>query len=378
MSAAFQPDADALYYLKLARGHHSGGCNIRGVGIQDLTVFGPEQATTWEAGAHTDWLARRLRVNVALFRTRIDDVLVATRTPTPSGVPGLAVLENGGEAEIFGGELDVAALMGHLKVSLAVGVTRGRFTRLDPYVQEINLDSHLVHTAPYSAALTVDFPVRLGAMLLDLHADYGWRDNVWFEYQRDTLARQRSFGLFNLMLATHVADEALRIALWARNLTNVRYLARVYDAGYHHSAIPGNPRTWGMTLDYRFGQRSRVRSSATAQPFTNLRIARVAMQFGERGVQQVGPDGVLIGRLLQPRKSLVQITKTGVGDCNAKGTVTVDASGNQTVQNDLRLATLATACKRKGQECRCRNGLVHLRPAELIDGLLPLPQAQEA
>jgi iron complex outermembrane receptor protein len=250
-SLGYQSGTDSLYYLKVSRGHHAGGYNIRGAGVLDLTTFEPERVTTGELGAHMDWVEQRLRVNVALFHSWFDAIQVTVREPTPPGVPGTAVIRNGGAAHIAGGELEATARLGGALLSLAMGITHGKFTRLNPHVEEITLDSHFPLTPRHSANLGIDLPVRLGSAHLDLHADYAWRDEVWHEYAPDTLARQGSFGLLNVSIATSFSSRALRLSVWVRNVADEKHLTRVYEGTFFNSAIPGDPRTFGMTLDYK-------------------------------------------------------------------------------------------------------------------------------
>ena len=248
----FQRSADSLYYLKLSRGFHAGGYNIRGVGLQDLATFEPERATSWEIGAKSDWSQRRLRLNVALFHTRFDAIQVTERDRAPTGFPGAAVIRNGGTARIVGGEFEGTALLPHATVSVAVAVTRPAFTRLNPGVQDITLDSHFLHTPERSASVSLDVPVQLSSVALELHADYGWRDDAWFEYEPQTRARQDDYGLLNLRLAVRFKRDAPELWIWARNATDERYLVKAYREAYFYSAIPGEPRTFGLTLSYRF------------------------------------------------------------------------------------------------------------------------------
>ena len=249
---AFQRSVDSLYYLKLSRGFHAGGYNIRGVGLQDLATFEPERATAWEIGAKSDWSQRRLRLNVALFHIAFDAIQVTERDRAPTGFPGAAVIRNGGAARIIGGEFEGTALLPHATVSAAVAVTRPAFTRLSPGVQEIALDSHFLHTPEWSATVSLDVPLQLSSVALQLHADYGWRDDAWFDYEPQTRARQRAYGLLNLRLAVRFKRDAPELWFWARNATDHHYLVKAFREGYFSSAIPGEPRTIGLTLSYRF------------------------------------------------------------------------------------------------------------------------------
>ena len=88
---------------------------------------------------------------------------------------------------------------------------------------------------------------------IDLHLDYAWRDDVPFAYDRRSIARQEAYGLWNASVQARIAGTGLDISLWSRNLTDERYATRALNSGAYVSSSLGDPRTYGVTLHYRFG-----------------------------------------------------------------------------------------------------------------------------
>ena len=80
--------------------------------------------------------------------------------------------------------------------------------------------------------------------------DYSWRDDIYFG--GDPLAMQRAFGLTNALVSLDVQGSPLHLTLWGRNLTDQHYVMRAIAHGYYANAMPGDPRTYGVTLSYRF------------------------------------------------------------------------------------------------------------------------------
>lgn len=70
---------DALIFATAAHGFRSGGYNggARTLAEASGTPFDPEYATTYEVGAKTEWLNRRLRLNATVFQTDYKDQQVA-------------------------------------------------------------------------------------------------------------------------------------------------------------------------------------------------------------------------------------------------------------------------------------------------------------
>jgi iron complex outermembrane receptor protein len=250
----FSPSEAALLYAKVSRGHRAGGYNIRGTTAVSMDTFEPEHVDSYEIGTKADLLDDRLRINLALFRTEFEDIHLL-QFELPPAPPGPRFIRNGGEAHIDGGELEITALLGNLRLAAGLGITRPRFTRLDPGVDGVTLDSDFLNTPESTASLAADLPLAVAFGAINLHADYGWRDDVPFAYDPASLARQQAYGLLNAMLSASFERTNLEVSLWGRNLTDQDYIVRAFESDYYVTAVPGAPRTYGISLAYEFGAR---------------------------------------------------------------------------------------------------------------------------
>jgi iron complex outermembrane receptor protein len=250
----YQPASGAMLYAKLSRGHRAGGYNIRGSTVVDLDTFEPEQVTTSEIGAKLELLDNRLRFNAALFRSQFEDIQLTQRQPAAPGLGSIRYIENGGRALIEGGEVEIATLLGPLRLGFGYGVTRPQFTELDENVEGVTLDSRFPMVPDWTATVSADWVRPIGSWELDAHADYAWRDDVPFSYDAASAARQDSYGLLNAGVAIRPPHGGLEIRLWGRNLAERRYVERAFESVYYVSAAPGDPRTYGLSLAYRFGE----------------------------------------------------------------------------------------------------------------------------
>lgn len=248
----FTPNASSLLYAKFSQGFRAGGYNLRGTNAIDMDTFEPERVDSYELGIKTD-LSERLRVNLALFHNDFEDIQLLQREPATSQVGAPRFILNGGEARIDGGELEVTALLGPLRLATALGVTHPKFTRLDPNVENVTLDSAFLHTPESTVSIAADLPIAVAFGSLALHADYAWRDAVPFAYDRASPARQDAYGLLNMMISATWPETGLEVSLWGRNLTGQDYLTRAFESDYYVSAVPGDPRTYGVSIAYRFG-----------------------------------------------------------------------------------------------------------------------------
>jgi iron complex outermembrane receptor protein len=252
----FEPVADTLVYAKASRGHRAGGYNFRALTGTDADVFDPESVLTYEIGTRAELFDRRLRIGLAVFRSDFTDMQVRTEVELPGGLLSVPLTQNAGEARIEGGELEITGLLGNLRLSGGLGITRGEYTELDPRILDLTLDSEFLFTPETTVSLAADFPVRTSFGAIDLHADYGWRDDEAFAYDSASLARQDAYGLLNAMIVARFERSNVELRLWGRNLKDERYIERAVDFGSLVTAEPGNPRTYGASLTYRFGRHS--------------------------------------------------------------------------------------------------------------------------
>lgn len=240
-----------LWYAKFSRGQRAGGYNFRVTESLGTLPFDPEKVDAWEIGLKTDFLDRRLRLNAALFRTDYEDIqlsqvaLDATQRPVVINV-------NAGSARIDGGEIEATASLTQATIALAVGYAGARYTRLDPAVIDVALDSEFRNTPEWTVSAALELPFQLGDAESKLRVDYWWRDDIY--YGGDALARRDAVDVVNARWSTRMAGSGTEISVWCRNVTDRRYILRALGGSNGFvRALPADPRTFGVTLSFPFG-----------------------------------------------------------------------------------------------------------------------------
>ena len=99
----YRLDDDKMVFASVTRGFKSGGWNTRVTNVSAVTIFGPETATSYELGARTEWLDRRLRVNATYYHEEVKDLQLL------SGVGTVFSTRNAGDLRADGLELEVTA-----------------------------------------------------------------------------------------------------------------------------------------------------------------------------------------------------------------------------------------------------------------------------
>jgi iron complex outermembrane receptor protein len=114
-----------MIYASYATGFRAGGFNGRPFNPTQVVAFEPETLDSYEVGIKSEWLDRRLRINVAAFSGDYEDIQVTIATVDPTGQSYFAPV-NLGRARITGGEIELEAepIAG---LTLAVSYGRNRF-----------------------------------------------------------------------------------------------------------------------------------------------------------------------------------------------------------------------------------------------------------
>jgi len=224
---------------------------MRGGTPVDLLTFAPEHVTSYEIGSKTE-LRRRLRFDLSVFYSDFRDIQLGEDVPDP--IQGTTFIkQNGGRARLIGGEAELIAYLGKLRVSGALGITDGKYLQLPPSAGIVLSTPLGLPKTTVSAAL--DLPLNTAAGEVLLHADYGWHSDDGSPEFQARCRCHNAYGLLNALVTFTVRGTGLQLGLWGRNLTNTRYLAQSVDFDYLIDTIPGDPRTLGAQVSYVFGRR---------------------------------------------------------------------------------------------------------------------------
>lgn len=226
----WNPTDDVMLYASYGQGSKAGGF----VGAQTTTTpaqfdVEAEQAETFEAGAKLALLERRLRLNMALFRTDFRNLQVSAFDAVTTSF----ITNNAGRARSQGFE-------GDLRLVAAPGVVlTGSIAYLDATFIDYpgaqcpfdnpgcnpalnNAAGRPLPRAPrWSGTLAADLTLPLGSGL-ELNGTGGltFRSFAFLEESYNPAAGQKGHAKLDLRAAIRAADERWELALVGRNLTN--------------------------------------------------------------------------------------------------------------------------------------------------------------
>lgn len=255
---------DVLLYSTLTTGYRAGGQNLRGLSEATFEAFEPEDVTQIEIGAKTEFLHRRLRANLALYRTRSEDV----QRSILLRVDGYSSTFTGNVAEvvIHGGELELSALpIPSLELGATIGVIRPRYERYVDFAGIDRADEEFAGIPQVQYTLTAVHTRALSQAEWRNSLNWSWQDKVYNAQanirgfapgEQDAAERALTQGTLGLLGARSALEfrNGLGLAIWGRNLTDEKVASG--GLGFNGLGIavrfPQPDREVGVGASYRF------------------------------------------------------------------------------------------------------------------------------
>jgi iron complex outermembrane recepter protein len=245
------------FYASLSRGYKAGGFNIGAAIPEARREFSAETLESIEVGINGRYLEDRLRVTAAAFFMHRHDQQVETSAQLVPGDPLTFVFftDNAGRGENLGVEASLEWIPHRaLRLGGSLGLLDARFTRYSIGDRDLR-DRRQPHAPSYQASIFSQYETAGGWFA---RADISARDGFFFSASHDE--RSRPYQLVNLKAGFRGA--AFEAELWVRNLFDEYYSQRGFFFGNEPPDFPnkrylqaGDPRQFGVTLRYHFGER---------------------------------------------------------------------------------------------------------------------------
>ena len=243
----YKPSDNLTFYGGWSRGFRSGGFNQTGVGavaasthhlgVHDL--FQAEIADTWEVGAKSLFLDRRLGANLALYHTDSHNgyFFYYDATTSTQNLGNLDATYKGAELEL------TAKATERLDLYANFGYTDGRITHMeDPTV--IGNEPPLLTKNTVNAGFQYHQPVGDGLNGV-VRLDYQEIGRTWWDPYNVT--SRDPVNLINLRAG--VEAERWSVTAWSKNLTDKIYNAEFSAGGFLWRAPP---RRFGVDFAFKF------------------------------------------------------------------------------------------------------------------------------
>jgi iron complex outermembrane receptor protein len=225
---------DVMSYLTYSKGYKDGGWTTRLTAPLDplrVPTFGPEKADTYELGVKSDWLDRTVQLNADVFYTKYDSIQLNFQQ-------GLSpTIENAGDADIKGAELDGTWIIGHgfslaatgafidaYYTFLAPGINAGQ-SCVQPFQGCITTSSMLPKTPRWKYSVSPTYKTGLpngGSVRLGL--DFTHMSEMANDAINTSLLMRPVTNLLNASLTYASPDDKYEIAFGGTNITDDRFL----------------------------------------------------------------------------------------------------------------------------------------------------------
>lgn len=250
---AFDISRDVNIYAKIARGYKTGGFNpAASSAVTFARGFGPETLVSYELGFKSEFLDRRVRLNVAAFYNDYKDIQLNVLDPVN---PRVNDVLNAGKARIQGVEVDLSArVLTGLTLSASYGYVDPKYKKVvDFNGNDVTNAFRFTYAPKNSFALAADYAspdTPIGKF--DANVNYAWQDR-YFAIANDPRYIVRPNGLLGARLGLSEIPglDGVKLAVWGRNLTNETYYTSHFPAGVA-GAIFGEPRTYGLDVSLEF------------------------------------------------------------------------------------------------------------------------------
>jgi len=278
LSVQYRPAEDILIYLAHRQGYRAGFLSGRAVSDETL-INRDEQVRDVEFGLKSEWDLGGMptRFNAAAYHAWYTDIAVSVPRIDPLTGGPINVAENSGQAVLYGGEatLDVRPVEA-LTLSATYGYTYGRFdsfpsqTVTDATPAALGGPRPLIvysfknlkfgfprHTFTLGGSYEVPMDENVGKVTLSANYFYTGNRRSAIPNKEFPGGDLKGYGTLNARVDwRNIMGSDADLAFWVNNLTDKHYFDGTFafeDAAGFRSAFPADPRTYGVTLTYRFG-----------------------------------------------------------------------------------------------------------------------------
>ena len=238
---------NSMLYFSVSKGFKSGALSPSG-------AVEPEDLLAYEIGLKTVLFDDRAKINISAFDYDFTDMQVFAVNETN---PGTLLLQNAGESDITGLEVEVSALpVDRLQLDLGLSWIDAEFVDF-PVVGGNRAGNEIPNTPEFTANLAINYFMPLGDWgELTSRVDYYYSAEKYFKEDNDPRSLQDEYELINARLTLEPNDGEWTVSLYGKNMTDELVskfnLVNSFLFGSGHLVTYAPPRTYGIEATYNF------------------------------------------------------------------------------------------------------------------------------
>jgi iron complex outermembrane receptor protein len=242
---------ELMTYASVSTGFKGGGTNPRPFIPSQIVPFGPETLTNYEVGAKSDWFDHRLRINMAGYYSKYKDIqLVLLSCPQFSGGNAnepCAAPVNGGDANIYGVELESEFRYGGLSIQASGSWQKFKYTFVAPETVPLNSTEPGFQPKKWSLGTQYEFHTPNGGSVTP-RLDWIYASGYQTVAVPDPNSYLPGFHQLNGRITVRPQSNKWEASVVGTNLTGKLWYTQIFDlSGPSQSGadygIPAAPRT---------------------------------------------------------------------------------------------------------------------------------------
>jgi iron complex outermembrane recepter protein len=234
-------------YLTFSTGWMAGGYDYYSATSRKNFTYGPEYTRNYEAGVKTSFFNNRLRADLSIFHTDIDDKQI--REEVLGGGIGAWKTTNAASAHTRGVELELKALPLHnLEIFAGLGYAKAE---IDDWIG--TLDGTAMDYSGYVLPWAPDLTANAG---ISYNHESGWYGTAGIflagkqYFDAANTLRDDGYALVNLKAGYRWSR--YDVSIWCKNLFDEKYAQKKVKTQGNTLVEDGEPMTLGVTLNWRW------------------------------------------------------------------------------------------------------------------------------
>jgi len=253
VTADYKFSDDVMAYASYSRGFRGGEFNLGATFYTSEQVMtNPEYNDAFEVGVKTQLFDRQLRLNVASFYYKLQDLQVFILGSTPGINFPTQTLANAGQARVIGLDADLEwQVTDNLYLRSGLGI-------LDTRISEpVTFKGNKLSSAPdvtFNGVARYEMPLSPGSGRVFVQPEAIYTSSQYFNVENRKYMKQPGYWLFDARAGWESEDRDISITAWVRNIGKKNYTVHRADLstfGFVNTAL-GAPRTFGLTGRFNF------------------------------------------------------------------------------------------------------------------------------
>ena len=271
----FTPDINA--YASFSKGYKAGGFNGRASTGSSVGPFDPEKVDAYEIGLKTSFFERRVRLNLAAFRNDYSNLQVEVVRPSPGPTGQETVVQNAAQSRTQGIEAELTAVPARgVNLNASIGYLDSKYKNFrSPIIANLGPGGAPIQIGYEDLTIfrprrAPEFSWNVGGQydgeISDrfkgyVRLDYRHTSTLFTTVRNQNFGRRGPLGILDGSIGVGLANDSVRASLYAKNLTDERYVqsglaiadsAVAYQGSVGAFSSYGSRREWGGELAFKF------------------------------------------------------------------------------------------------------------------------------